>query len=411
MRIRRGSVVLAVLIVALGGGIYWLNLAPFRFVMSLDRPYYGMSKDRRLEYLPGPQVSRLLAFGHTNTVSRLWWISSYRYFNYCLDLPLDERTDLLAEHRGSFRRLYDALIALDPEFVPFYHYGAMTTGSVVMDAHAQLRFLSRGVFEHPDDLMLWRNLTVVLSEDFNLERDNPDALFDVLIQWAERETNAGDESVGRTWAQAWIQAMARRRAGGLGQLTYWGDVLRVSSPASPQGRLAERTLREQYASYGVKRLQELADAYRVRHDRAPAELADLLDPDVLRAVYGVQARDLGPEPLAVVDDRVELRSDPYGWPYRIEEGQISSRGLAYAAYERWLEQLNRRAVAHGWPRLRKPEDLARWPFGDREQPSGVRIAVHDGRAILDWPEPPGEPWSRLELIRSADLPLHPLEEK
>ena len=398
----RGACVIGLLIAMQAVNLWRINHRPM--ARAIAHPTWDVSRIEHLSYLPSPLVARLLAFGHHNTVAKLWWIDSYKYFNHRVEVGGDEA--LGGGERGSFERLYDALIALDPEFVPFYYHAAMNTGSVADDPHAQLRFLARGVHQHPEEQDLWRYLASVLAHDFLLEERNPEQLLAILIRWADVVSEAEGEEGARSWAQGWMQAMARRQARGLGQINYWAGILRVSSPTSPQGQMADRTLREHLARYGVDQLQALHDAFVAHFGHPPNDITEITHIEALRHVYREPVTDAGPEPLtATGDDTVSIRRDPYGWPYRLEDGVVISHGLRLADYQRWLRQLNRMAFELGWPALRSLDDLEHWSVNRDEAPDGLRLIVVDGGLTARTEAPPLPPWSIDELLGAAVLHL------
>ncbi len=396
----RAEWLIGLLIAIQAVNLWRINHRPM--ALAIAHPTWGISRTEHLSYLPSPLVARLLAFGHHNTVAKLWWIESYKYFNHRVEVGGDEA--LGGGERGSFERLYDALIALDPHFVPFYFHAAMNTGSVADNPHAQLRFLAQGVHQHPDQQELWRYLASVLAHDFQMEERNPDQLLAILIRWADVVSEAEGKEGARSWAQGWMQAMARRQERGLGQVNYWAGILRVTSPTSPQGRIADRTLREHLTRYGASQLQALHDAFVAHFGHPPADISEIVHIEALRQVYPTPVTDAGPEPLMVTGtDTVVIRHDPYGWPYRLEDGTVVSHGLRLADYQRWLRDLNRMARELGWPPLRSSEDIKLWPVDLDAAPEGLRLLVIDGLLAAQVDDPPFPPWTINDLLGAAEL--------
>src|SRR5476649_285062 len=131
-----------------------------RFVGAQEQIY---SKD--LDFLPTPEVAKLLCFGHSNTISKLRWIDSFAYFQ----LQLDRRNDRLSgDGPGGFRRLYDTLIELDPLFEPFYQHAALCTGGLLGQNYIALGYLLRGLINLPHQTSLWRHAAAMLVANFDL---------------------------------------------------------------------------------------------------------------------------------------------------------------------------------------------------------------------------------------------------
>ena len=99
----------------------------------------GRIRAKDLTFLPVPEVARLLAVGHTNTVAKLRWIDSFAYFQW----QLDRQDDRVAGGGSGVERLYATLIQLDPNFRVFYEHAAINLSGVLSHHQSALAEIGR----------------------------------------------------------------------------------------------------------------------------------------------------------------------------------------------------------------------------------------------------------------------------
>ncbi|MBA3684553.1 MAG: hypothetical protein H0W72_04850 [Planctomycetes bacterium] len=362
------------LILACAGSLIAWNAVPFRAAQPKIRT-------KELSFLPAAELAGALSFGHANSVSRLRWIDSFAYFQ----LQLDRRDDSISGGRSGFKRLYDLLIALDPQFAPFYHHAGLNTGAITGRMDLALGYLLRGTMELPHDSEIWRHAASVFQTHYRIMETHPEQFEAFLAAWADAE--ASDN--GRRIIDEWLRTISRRHARGLEQLPYWLDRLAATKPGSSAAEYIEDTLREQLAHYALAELTSIADALRSA-GRPIAGLTDLIDPLTVAS----RRIDLRWGPFAISDGQLGLRSDPYGHPYVWRDGAVVSIGLERARYERALGisggGLENRAQVEG----RFPRDLAEaqaWA-GIGEPPAGGRLVLEDHVLRCAFAPPPTEPW-------------------
>ncbi len=283
-----------------------------RFIHAEARP-----RTKDLAFLPSPVMARALALGHTNTAAKLRWIDSFAYF----ELQLDRKDDTIAASgESAFERLYRALIALDPQFVPYYEHAVLNLGGILQRRQLTLEMLELGLLNRPHETQLWRLLAAEIAVNYKAEERNPMLLESVLHAWHDAETTED----GRQAVLDWTKALGRRVYKGLEQLAYWEEQLRVAVPGSPTRDFVVGTMREMVARYGVDQLTLLAAEYRRRHGIAPLHLDDLLEPALVQAVWPQRLPAYGP----VLRDGgvLRFRPDPFGYPYTLLDGAPISPG-------------------------------------------------------------------------------------
>lgn len=399
---------LSILALLAGGGVVAWNVSDFIGA----EPQIRMTD--QLNFLPRPEVAQAMAMGHAGTLSKLRLIDSYTFFSYVAD----SRDDSVAgdDSRGGFERLYETLIALDPNFKPFYLKAASSIGGLLGDHRVELKFLALGLDALPHDTDLWRYYVSVLTTAYDLENRQPEVLESLLNQWAKAELSKGAES--RAWmAQDWMAAMSRRHERGIAQLQYWADQLLVAleqDPDGPQVAYLQERMREILTTHQLARLQS--------YWRAAGEPADwnlVLEPAIIAAVLPLAQAAGAAEPLSVVatgpgtPPTIALRSDPYGYPWTIDGDGPASTGQEHEFYRRLVAGANlglRRAVRQegAWP-----DDLAQareWAGFQASAPTGFVLGF-DGEHFLleEEPEPPQDPWQTGDLLRAAGLRAEDLQ--
>jgi hypothetical protein len=374
----------------------------------------GRIRAKDLTFLPTPEVARLLALGHTNTVAKLRWIDSFAYFQF----QLDRQDDRVAGGGSGVERLYSTLIALDPFFRPFYEHGALNLSGVLGRQQQGLAMLQLGTFNLPHDTMIWRNLASTLSSDYHWEQHLPAAFDSVLSAWAAAETS----DIGRQQVWQWKAGLAKRKMPGLEQLPYWLEKLRASAPGSPPGNYLDGVVREQLARYGERELNGLLGVWRMRHGGLPSTTSelvanlDLLDPlepvrgddrlvpprveDLLDRVALVRRYPKGMPvfvPVTVAGGVPVLREDPYGLAWELRGGRVVSQGLRRQGYERQLFFINIDLQQHVARSGRWPDTLAEvaalaFKHPLPTPPADGRLQWKDHWLGVVWNPEPKNPW-------------------
>ncbi len=336
---------------------------------------------KNLDFLPSPVVARALSCGHPSSASRLRWIDAFAYFQF----QLDRKDDTIAGGGSGFKRLYDMLIGLDPRFEPYYQHAALCLGGVLERHQDELGYLQRGTLELPQASGLWRSAAAVLVTYYAWDAQQPRNLDRFLAAWADSETD--DNAKAMVWQ--WQRALARRRLGGLEQVPYWLDRLPTTVPDSPMSAFIEGILREQIARYAIDELSAVLAARQAAGE--PVErIADLLDAPRL----ATRQLHLQLGPVAVIDGMLALRSDPFGYPYQLRDGRVSSLGLDYRDFAKAVAGTDTKLQSAakrdgGWPK-----DL------DGVAAVGVLLPTPPPEAEIDYrgqhliariPDPPASP--------------------
>lgn len=364
-----------------------------------------------LDFLPAPETARVLALGHTNTLAKLRWIDSFAYFQY----QLDRKDDTVAGGGTGFRRLYETLIALDPKFQPFYEHASMNTSGVLEQHWIALGFLMRGNQELPQSRELWRNTATCLKTFFHWDTKQP-LLFDAfLAQWEAAE----DLPEAKRMVWDWKRGFGSRAFTGLEQLPYWLDQLQATKAGTPNGDYVDTTIRELLARFGARELTALAASWRIVRGGVPAtrgELADnltlidplrpvvadgprpmrideIVDPRLVRRRYPTGLPAHGP--LMVVDGRLTLRSDPYGWPWQLVGDHVVSIGQVHASYERTLGRVTVSLLELAQKEGRWPttlEEAKAMGLDLPDPPEDGRLRLDGRQVVVDWSVEAGVSW-------------------
>lgn len=274
-------------------------------------------RTKDLTFLPAPAVAKAMTLGHDNTVAKLRWIDSFAYF----ELQLDRKDDTVsASGESAFERLYRMLLALDPHFLPYYQHLSLNLGGVVGKHSQVLPLLQGGLLELPHDTDLWRLIATELQTVYHLEDRNPRAMDAFLTSWHDAELTPIQQQ--QVWD--WKKAIGRRQYQGLEQLAYWQEQLSATAPGTPAREFVINTMREQVARFGEEQLGALLTAWRKLRPVGPTSVADLLQPDCLRAAipHGI------PPYAPLYDDggTLRLRPDPFGYEYALLGGAVISPG-------------------------------------------------------------------------------------
>jgi len=391
----------------LAGGVALIGWNSSRFLTS--KP---IVRSKNLDFLPAPETARLLALGHTNTLAKLRWIDSFAYFQY----QLDRRDDRVAGGGSGFQRLYETLIQLDPKFEPFYEHAALTLSGILNHHGAALAFLMRGIQELPHSTNLWRNLVVTLKIFFKLDQRRPEQFDAILAAWAQAELDP-DQRLG-VWD--WKRQFGRGSFSGLEQLPYWLTQLEQSAPGTPNGDYVEGTIRSLLTRFSINELEALLASWRIAHGGVPATrtelvsnlalinplipvvepgpwpktLPEVLDPRQVRRRYPQGLPPYGP--IAFQDGRLTLKTDPYGLPWRLDQGVITSVGLIRAQVEEQVRtasvNLLDLAQRHGsWPKTLEEAKALGLPLPT--VPEGGKLRLDDRQVVVDWPVEAGVPWA------------------
>jgi hypothetical protein len=332
-------------------------------------------RTKQFEFLPAPEVARLLAVGHANTAAKLRWIDSFAWFQWQLDHPGEAR---VVDGRSAMARLYDTLIALDPRFEPFYLHANLNLSGVMGRRQEAVMMLARGTHELPGSMSLWRNLISELVVFYDLEKRHPAQLAGLLDAWA---ASVPVEERAQIWQ--WRQALVRRKSLGLDQVDYWVARLAETPRGSPYETFLVEAARDAAARLAQSRLEAVLAV-------APAGAVEaaLSDPALLARAFPA-----GIPPGYPLADGV-LRPDPWGYPWRISGTTARSVGMALQAQERLVPHWNATIAERAREQGRQPADVAEalaWAGSPAAQDGAV--LVWDGRALdLRRPEPGHPAW-------------------
>ncbi|MBA2482178.1 MAG: hypothetical protein H0V44_16070 [Planctomycetes bacterium] len=342
-------------------------------------------RTKDLSFLPTPAMARMLSLGQAGAVSKLRWIDSFAYF----ELQLERRDDHVAGGGKGFDRLYDILTTLDPHYEPFYLHAAFNIGAVMNRHDKALGFVLRGLLSLPHATALWRQAAVELHTTYRYEELHPELMTAFLQQWADAELTQNDKRV--VWE--WSLAMSRRSYRGLEQLPYWQEQLAHLEPGSTSATYVEQAMREQLVRFCLAELQALSDSYRTRHGEAPARLEQLLEPAGLADRYPIAIPGLAP--FKMLDRRIALRCDPYGFPFELAHGQIISPGFERYKANRRLSGTNNQlaSIASASGRWPQTVDAARSAGVTLPTlPPGGSYTLDDQTLEIAWTDPPEAPW-------------------
>lgn len=383
------------LIIAVSG-ILLLGWNGSRFLHTRQQP-----RMKDLTFLPPPVVAQALSLGQGTAMSKLRWIDSFAYFQYQVDH--DRRDDRVAgeDGRGGCVRLYETLIALDPEFLPFYEHAVLNTSGVVQDHTSALALVSLGILHLPAETELWRIASAELAIQFDWQSKQR-VLFDAYLRaWSDQ---AGD-AAARQEILNWRRGLAMRNVACLDTLPWWIEQLRSTREGEANAIFVETTIRDLLARHSESELPKM-----LVHDGVIPE-DGRLNPQGVRACYPRGLPNLGGLNLtSVIDspDGPRLRQDPFGWPFRCEGGKVISPGLRHRRFQ--LENFNLRAqvAAEAARRGRPPHDAGEaeaWAKSPLPPPpDGGRWSFDEQTPEIVFPDPPGQPWPLRPSARSATHP-------
>lgn len=384
-------------------GLHWILFCIASLVILL---YWNASKlvgapprprMSDMTFAPSATTLRLMSLGHTNTVAKLRWIDSFAYLQY----QFEKRDDtLLGEQKLSgFDRLYTALIELDPHFMPFYDFAMAADAVVDKDSTLALRSIHRGLLEYPNSTHLWRNLAAHVK---NMSENYSPAILDsILAAWSSRAETESD----RLGVELWRKNLGEYRLSGLVQLDHWCRSLLENKEDSLLYELAKETLLKQLNNNAIKILQKLYDnnllargqvqdclaveawqrTYAQQGDMSGFELSTVelmwgpfeFQPTIEEALR--QARQDQKRTVLVRPQRIFLRNDPYGLPYRVEKGTIMSYGAERKKFEHQVKVWN--FQLDGLVKEKK-----RWPKNVKDALSWLEIKAEQlhAQASLEW---------------------------
>jgi hypothetical protein len=348
---------LAVTVAALAG-LLVVGANAYRFIGA--KP---VIRTKQFEFLPAPEVARVLSAGHANTAAKLRWIDSFAWFQWQIDHAEEAR---MVDGRSAMARLYDTLIALDPLFEPFYLHANLNLSGVMGRRHEALSVLARGTLEIPGSMAVWRNLLSELVVFYDLEQRHPNQMAALLDAWA-----AAVPIDERAQIWQWRQALVRRKSLGLDQVDYWVARLAETPRGSPYETFLTEAARDAAARLAQSRLEAV-----LAHAPAGATEAALANPGLLARAF---PRGVPPGyPLA----DGHLLPDPWGHPWRVAGTAAHSVGLALQSQERRLPGWNVAVTEKARLSGRQPADLAEavdWA-GNPALTDGA-IFTWDGRSL------------------------------
>lgn len=342
-----------------------------RFIGTVPKP-----RAKELDFLPSPVMARALSLGQPTAVAKLRWIDSFAYFQ----LQIERQDDQVAGGgQGGFERLYDTLISLDPQYLPFYQHAVTNTSGVLRQHRVGFGFIMHGLLALPLDSSLWRLASAELSVSFDWAKRNPQALERWLHAWELAEPS----EEGKQAVRDWRRGLAFMNVEGLEALPYWLEQLRGTKPGSPLGNFVEDTVRELLAQHGQLALTKVV---------WPELPGGAVVPDPLavarRWPRGVPA-------WAPVAADGTLRPDPYGWPWRWSAGGIISPGQQQVRFRKSTQGLRLAVQAEADKRGRPPRDVAEakaWGVELPDVPDGGVWVFDERLPDARWPAPPQEPW-------------------
>lgn len=352
------------------------------------------TRTKDLDFLPPPVVAQALSLGQQSALAKLRWIDSFAYFQ----LQLDRQDDRVAgaDRRGGFERLYEALIAMDPWFLPFYEHAVLNTGGVMRQQQVALSFIMRGLSSMPRETALWRMASAELAVSFGLTKRLPAVLDRWLNAWSDHE----DDADGRQRVLDWRRGLAFANSEGLETLPYWLEHLRATKPGTPVAEYVESTLRVLLADHGAKELEMVCGALvlpsRVNPIMAPALLpGGRLRPD--RRLVAIRWPRQAPPWSAVRWDGTELavRCDPFGYEWIWSGGRIVSPGREHMRFVQRVSAVRQALEAEANARGRSPRDAAEaaaWGVELPDPPFGGRWSFANRLPEVVWPEPPHQAW-------------------
>lgn len=340
-------------------------------------------RTKELDFVPSPILGRMLCLGQCGAASKLTWIDSFAYS----ELQMDKHDDKLqGSHESGFQRLYNLLVAEDPDYQKFYEHAAFNIAALEQRHDIALGFQLRGILQMPHNPWLWQQAAVELMLSYNYEQTHPELFDQFLDQWA----NAMEDPQQRRQVWDWKAAMDRRRHLGLTQLAYWQQQLAFFPPDSSEARYVQDAMREELARFGVDELARLLTLHQSMLSVPAFTLSDALDLRLIQDRYPHGPPAFGP--ITLVGGLPQLRSDPYGYPYLLHEGAVVSPGLRAHALRTQIialrEQLKKahpgtvRSVAEAQAAMTLP-----W------LPPQAHWTIEDGELSVTWDAPSAAPWS------------------
>lgn len=289
-----------------------------------------------LEVLPPAPILPVLSFGHRQTAADLLEVRATTF----LMRWLGEMNSLRHEH---ITRLYDAVLALDPQDPGAHLRAASYYYSVAGRPDLARVYLGRGVARVPrENRHRWRLFLELASIELLTDMDAP---ADVREQRAQAAGHILTGAVGLPGAPADLKDLAERlTVRGLPRL----DALRYeearwlerSQSGEPEMRAqAQRRLDEARAALVVEALQQVADDVAGRLGEPPRDLATL---EGFASAALRQARRAAkegaplPDPVRVFDEHG--LADPLGFGFKVERGRVAAPALEARRLERRLEE-------------------------------------------------------------------------
>jgi hypothetical protein len=363
-------------LLAMAALLVWWNQLPLH-----DHSLHTREHD--LSFVPDPPLGRMLCIGQCGAASKLQWIDSFSY----ISLQFDKRDDtLMGSHQSGFKRLYDQLIGEDPYFLPFYEYGAFSLGGVLNRHDLALGLQLRGIEQMPNDPWLRQQAAAELYTSFSLEDHHPDQMDSFLNDWAD---HMSDMKLKRqVWD--WMAAMARRHHIGTAQLGYWEEQLALFPPSSSEGKYVVEAMREELAHASIQDLEWLAAAYEKRRLTPALTLADCLDPALVAERYPHGLPETAP--IQLLGGHLALRTDPFGYPFHLRDGEVISPGMDRQVLKNLAAQRHAAAVrAASAAPIKDITELGRHIDLPWVPPEG-HWTYQDGDLELQWDDPPAAPW-------------------
>ena len=369
------------LVVILGLAVLGWNGS--RFIGTVPQP-----RTKQLDFLPPPLLAQALAMGQGTALAKLRWIDSFAY----MQLQMDRQDDRVAgaDERGGFERLYETLITLDPQFVPFYEHGVVNTSGVLKHHQAALAILMRGLAARPHDTALWRLASAELAVQFQWSKRNPAALDRWLNAWLEAETGDGRQAV-----IDWRRGLAFTAVEGLETLPYWIEQLRGTKPGTPMADFVEGTVRELLAAHGCLVLDRITGTRPTWLPTDPLLPWAPLRLDLQAAAATWPRGAPAWAPVASSADGWVMRSDPFGWRWIRRDGKLVSPGADQLRFLKMYQGMRSQIQDEADRRGHAPADVAEakaWGFDLPQPPYGGRWSFERRLPTVIWPDPPQEPW-------------------
>jgi hypothetical protein len=236
-------------------------------VRHLDHLRAGATAEEAL-YVPSPKVLQRMSLGYTGLLADIYWTRAVQYFG--------QQHHLRSKNYKLLPPLLDIATTLDPHLTVAYEFGATFLAQKppegAGDPDAAVRLVERGVRENPSAWRLYYNLGFI----HYFERHDYTAAADAF----ER----GSRVPG---AYPWMKVMAADMSQHAGDLQtarwLWSSLYQTTENDEIRANAAKH-LRALQVDEQVSRLEKVAEGFRERTGRWPANWAEMVAAGYLRGV-------------------------------------------------------------------------------------------------------------------------------